>query len=265
MFQTWNHPSLPVDVHSTSRSSQILLVRLWIWSGMTQQQVTIVEELWPWPAILHQGHYSCQGFTRSGSQREIMKAMLLPACSSSMFRVRSFYAFAFVRCLLHLAVVFAPVTKLERYIGITVFVCPCTGLPLTHRCVPNTLQFEMTHHNYVWYVTMMHKRRSSHWKGKVEDKTCINSNQFATIQCDWDPITSDIQSAEYIPYSFRRLSLGSENDIKSHEKKPQIKNDSFTDYHSEGLIMKAYFNFLKIYPEKKSTKSFVLFCSNWHQ
>ena len=43
-----------------------------------------------------------------------------------MFRVRSFYAFAFVRCLLHLAIVFAPVTKLERYIGITVFVCPCT-------------------------------------------------------------------------------------------------------------------------------------------
>ena len=43
-----------------------------------------------------------------------------------------------------------------------------------------------------------------------------------------------------IPYIFQALwSLGSEKKKKNNEKKLQIKNNSFTDCHTEGLIMKA--------------------------
>lgn len=87
MFQMWNHPNLPTDVHQPSDSSQVLLAQLWFWPGRTRQQVTTVEGTWPWPAILCQGHHSHQDIMWSGSRPQILKAMLLPACSISSFKV----------------------------------------------------------------------------------------------------------------------------------------------------------------------------------
>ena len=46
-----------------------------------------------------------------------------------------------------------------------------------------------------------------------------------------------------IPYIFRHLIRLALNKI--HEKKLQVKNNSFTDCHTEGLIMKG--NYLRLF------------------
>ena len=108
-------------------------------------------------------------------------------------------------------------------------------------CASDAQQSKIMHYNHIYYVTTAHNK-SSHKHINVMQRT-----KHEQIHTGWPQfivskalVTVICNQLSNIPYIFRYCDLLVLN--KSHEKKKktlQVKNKSFTDCDTEGLLMKA--------------------------